>query len=156
MSIELSPSGRVGECSGEIEQSIRSCRMPECPQGRTDRQNINQASLYQLLIPRSSSICVSGLKRVATALRSIICQVKGQAKAKTKMASLPFASKQKEILNAILLKQVLIMSSARTKAENHLSYDNFCAFVRALIMSRKNKRNLAHKRKMKEVRRVHS
>ena len=27
--------GRVGECSGEIEQSIRSCRMPECPQGRT-------------------------------------------------------------------------------------------------------------------------
>ena len=27
--------GRVRHCSGEIEQSIRSCRMPECPQGRT-------------------------------------------------------------------------------------------------------------------------
>ena len=33
--------GKVRHCSGEIEQSIRSCRMPECPTGR-----INRKSLY--------------------------------------------------------------------------------------------------------------
>lgn len=29
-----SGDGRVRHCSGEIEQSIRSCRMAECPQGK--------------------------------------------------------------------------------------------------------------------------
>jgi hypothetical protein len=31
--MEEGGGGRVGECSGEIEQSIRSCRMPECIAG---------------------------------------------------------------------------------------------------------------------------
>ena len=32
--MEEGGAGRVGKCSGEIEQSIRSCRIPECPRGK--------------------------------------------------------------------------------------------------------------------------
>ena len=37
-----SGDGRVRHCSGEIEQSIRSCRIPECPSGvvRSDEAQV--------------------------------------------------------------------------------------------------------------------